>query len=124
MRYYSVIIPVYNRPDELDELLGSLTRQTYRHFEVLVIEDGSVRTSEAVVQKYLSQLTLRYFVIENRGQGFARNYGFERARGDYFVVFDSDTIIPPHYLASVEQQLDENYLDAYGGPDAADANFS
>ncbi|GAB2774704.1 glycosyltransferase [Rhabdobacter roseus] len=124
MRYYSIIIPVYNRPDELDELLGSLTRQTYRDFEVLVIEDGSSRTSQDVVQKYLSQLTIRYFVIENRGQGFARNYGFAQARGEYFVVFDSDTLIPPHYLASVDSHLNQNYLDAYGGPDAADKNFS
>lgn len=124
LRTYSIIVPVYNRPDELDELLGSLTRQHYRDFEVVIVEDGSSRTARDIVGKYQSQLDIRYFYIENAGQGFARNYGFTQARGDYLIVFDSDTIIPPHYLSTVDQHLSREFLDAYGGPDRADENFT
>ena len=124
MRTYSIIIPVYNRPDELDELLDSLTRQQYRDFEVIVVEDGSAKTARDVVEKYLPQLRVQYFFIENVGQGFARNYGFAQAQGDYLIVFDSDTIIPPHYLKTVNEQLSREFLDAYGGPDRADENFT
>lgn len=124
MRTYSIIIPVYNRPDELDELLDSLTRQQYRDFEVIVVEDGSAKTARDVVEKYLPQLRVQYFFIENVGQGFARNYGFSQAQGDYLIVFDSDTIIPPHYLKTVNEQLSREFLDAYGGPDRADENFT
>jgi glycosyltransferase involved in cell wall biosynthesis len=124
MRTYSLIIPVYNRPDELHELLDSLTRQTYPHFEVLVVEDGSRVRAERVADAFRDRLNIRYFYIENRGQGFARNYGFEQATGDYFIVFDSDTIIPPHYMEVVNDRLSEDFLDAFGGPDAADENFS
>jgi cellulose synthase/poly-beta-1,6-N-acetylglucosamine synthase-like glycosyltransferase len=124
VRTYSIIIPVYNRPDELDELLDSLTRQQYRDFEVIVVEDGSTKTAREVVEKYLPQLSVQYFFIENVGQGFARNYGFAQAQGDYLIVFDSDTIIPPHYLKTVDEQLSREFLDAYGGPDRADENFT
>ncbi len=121
---FSVIIPVYNRPDELADLLDSLTRQTYTDFEVLVIEDGSTNKSDRVVAAYQNRLTLRYFQKENTGQGFSRNYGFERAEGDYFVVFDSDAVVPPGYFAAVENYLTHTALDAYGGPDAASPDFS
>lgn len=124
MRTYSIIVPVYNRPDELDELLGSLTRQQYQDFEVIVVEDGSTRTAQDIVDTYQPQLDIQYFFIENVGQGFARNYGFTKAKGDYLIVFDSDTIIPPHYLTTVDEQLSREFLDAYGGPDRADENFT
>ncbi len=124
MMKFSVIIPVYNRPDELRELLTSLTRQTYTDFEVLVVEDGSTLPSDEVVAGFIHQLTLRYFVKENTGQGFSRNYGFDRAAGDYFVVFDSDVVVPPTYLARVAAHLQTQPLDAYGGPDAASADFT
>lgn len=128
--YYSIIIPVFNRPDELRELLVSLTKQTYQQFEVLVIEDGSSVRSDGVVAEFFGQLTIRYFFKENSGQGFTRNYGFERATGDYFVIFDSDALIPPHYFATVDQHLNAGAgpmhpaLDAYGGPDAAHPDFT
>ncbi|MCX6216270.1 glycosyltransferase [Spirosoma sp.] len=122
--YYSIIIPVYNRPGELRELLVSLTKQTYKNFEVLVIEDGSTDTSDGVVADFADQLAIRYFFKENSGQGFTRNYGFERARGDYFVIFDSDALVPPHYFSAVNQQLGSSWLDAYGGPDAAHPDFT
>jgi len=122
--FFSVIIPLYNRPQEVDELLDSLTRQTYSPFEVLVIEDGSTRDARDVVERYQGALDLHYYVKPNAGQGFARNFGFERARGDYFVIFDSDCLIPPDYLARVAAFLRETPLDAYGGPDAAHESFT
>ncbi|AUD07312.1 glycosyltransferase [Spirosoma pollinicola] len=127
---YSIIIPVFNRPDELRELLVSLTRQTYQNFEVLVIEDGSTNKSDEVATEFLTQLDIRYFFKENSGQGFTRNYGFDRATGDYFVIFDSDALIPPHYFSVVNQRLTPEpgstrpAFDAYGGPDAAHPDFT
>ena len=122
--FFSVIIPVFNRPDELRELLISLTKQTYQQFEVLVIDDGSTSKADGVVAEFVSQLSIRYFFKENSGQGFTRNFGFERATGDYFVIFDSDALIPPHYFSAVSQQLNTNWVDAYGGPDAAHPEFT
>ncbi|MEO1054652.1 MAG: glycosyltransferase [Bacteroidota bacterium] len=124
MRKYSIIIPVYNRPQEVDELLESLTHQTYSHFEVLIIEDGSSEKCEEVVAKYKEALDVKYFFKENSGQGFTRNYGYERASGDYFVVFDSDCLIPTNYFEAVESQLNDDYLDCYGGPDKAHEDFT
>lgn len=122
--FFSVIIPVYNRPQEVDELLESLTQQSYRQFETLIIEDGSEETCKHIVKKYQDQLDLKYFYKENSGQGFSRNYGFERANGDYFVVFDSDCLIPPHYFETVKKFLDKHWLDAYGGPDREHPSFT
>lgn len=122
--FFSVIIPLYNRPQEIDELLYSLTKQTYLQFEVLVIEDGSKIDAKDIVAGYADKLDIHYFYKENAGQGFARNYGFERARGDYFVVFDSDCLIPSDYLETVKDYLLEHQLDAYGGPDGAHPSFT
>ncbi|MEZ0612047.1 glycosyltransferase family 2 protein [Fibrella sp. WM1] len=122
--FFSVVIPVYNRPDELADLLDSLTRQTVSTFEVLVVEDGSTVKADQVVAAYQDRLQVRYFEKPNTGQGFSRNYGFERAKGDYFVVFDSDAVIPPGYFAAVATYLEHTPLDAYGGPDAASPDFS
>lgn len=123
-RFYSVIIPLYNRPDEIRELLDSLTWQTYTHFEVIVIEDGSVNDAQAVVESFANRLDVKYFRKENSGQGFTRNFGFERAAGDYFVIFDSDCVIPPHYLQAVETDLNRYGYELYGGPDAASPDFN
>ena len=124
MLRYSVITPVYNRPDEVRELLESLTRQTYTNFEVIIIEDGSTLTCEEVCKGFDGRLELKYFYKPNSGQGFSRNYGFERASGDYFVQLDSDAIIPESYFEIVDQSLQTNWLDAYGGPDAAHESFT
>ncbi|MCY7357023.1 MAG: glycosyltransferase [Rudanella sp.] len=121
---FSGIIPVYNRPGELRELLDSLTRQTVKPFEILVIEDGSTLKAESVVAEFADQLPVKYYFKPNSGQGFTRNYGFERATGDYFVIFDSDAIIPPHYFETVGKHLQQTALDAYGGPDAAHPDFT
>lgn len=122
--YFSIIIPVYNRPNEIKELLESLTKQTFKDFEVVIIEDGSVFTCEDTLQQYKPDLNIQYYFIENRGQGLARNYGMERANGDYFVLFDSDCIIPSQYLEVLKEAIETKKLDAHGGPDAADKNFS
>ncbi|MEZ4905417.1 MAG: glycosyltransferase family A protein [Spirosomataceae bacterium] len=105
MRKYSIIIPVYNRPDELAELLDCLVLQTYQHFEVIVVEDGSRIRSEKVVGAFQQKLDIRYFYQENTGQGFARNAGFQQATGDYFILFDSDALIESNYLEIVENYL-------------------
>lgn len=122
--FFSIIIPLYNRPQEIDELLHTLTQQTYTHFEVLVIEDGSKVDAREIVEKYAEKLDIKYFVKKNEGQGFTRNYGFARATGDYFVVFDSDCLIPADYLMTVKDYLLEHQLDAYGGPDNAHESFT
>lgn len=124
MRYYSVIVPVYNRPQEVLELLDSLCLQTFTNFEVLIIEDGSDQPCEDIVQRFEDRLKIRYFFKPNSGQGFSRNYGFERAEGDYFVVFDSDCLIPEKYFETVEAFLDQRQLDVFGGPDRAHASFT
>jgi glycosyltransferase involved in cell wall biosynthesis len=124
MRKYSIIIPVYNRPDELQELLECLVTQTYQHFEVVIIEDGSVTKCDKVVDDFADKLEINYFFQENTGQGFARNTGFRYAKGDYFIILDSDALIENNYVALVEHQLNTHYLDLYGGPDRDHPNFS
>ena len=122
--FFSIIIPLYNRPQEIKELLETLTMQTYKQFEVLVIEDGSVDDAAEIVKGFSDKLNIKYFVKNNEGQGFTRNFGFERAKGDYFIIFDSDCLIPADYLQIVNNSLAKNYLDAYGGPDASHPSFT
>jgi len=122
--FFSIIIPLYNRPQEIKELLESLTLQTYKQFEVLVIEDGSVRDAKDIVAAFAERLDVHYYFKPNEGQGFSRNFGFERAKGDYFVIFDSDVLVPENYLEIVNRRLTTDYLDAYGGPDDAHPSFT
>lgn len=122
--FFSIIIPVYNRPDEVRELLQSLTEQTLCNFEVLIIEDGSTDTCKTVVDSFQNQLDINYIFKKNSGQGFSRNIGFEKATGDYFIIFDSDCLIPPHYFKTVNNYLKNQWLDAFGGPDKAHYSFS
>lgn len=121
---YSIIIPVYNRPDEVDELLNSLTQQTVRDFEVIVVEDGSSVTCEHVVKRYEQQLNIQYFNKPNSGPGQTRNYGAERSSGEYLLILDSDCILPPGYLAAIEEELKRQPADAFGGPDRAHDSFT
>lgn len=122
---FSIIIPVYNRPQEVDELLLSLTKQIFKHpFEVIVVEDGSTQTSKKIIEKYQHQLNLTYYYKENTGAGLSRNFGMQKATGNYFIIFDSDCIIPSVYLEEVFKQLTQNYTDAYGGADAAHSSFT
>jgi len=122
---FSLIIPVYNRPDEVDELLESLSQQDYTdNFEVVIVEDGSALRCDDVVRKYAGKLHLSYSFKENSGPGDSRNFGMKKANGDYFIIFDSDCIIPKSYLTEVAKALKENYVDCFGGPDAALDSFS
>lgn len=123
---YSIIIPVYNRPDEVDELLDSLTRQTVAKnlFEVVVVEDGSAKPCREVADKYAGSLNLHYFAKPNSGPGPSRNYGVERASGDYVIILDSDVILPEGYLAAVGNELEAHPCEAFGGPDRAGEGFT
>lgn len=123
--YFSFVIPVYNRPQEVDELLQSLTALEYdKSFEIVIVEDGSEESSEAVVEPYQQWLDITYFKKKNTGPGDSRNYGMQRAKGNYFIILDSDVILPKHYLKSVELSLTEKYLDCFGGADRAHDSFS
>ena len=102
---YSIIIPVYNRPDEVDELLQSLTTQTFKDFEVVIVEDGSDIPCQEVVEKYADRLNLKYFTKPNSGPGQTRNYGVERSQGEFVIILDSDVVLPAGYLQSIEEQL-------------------
>ncbi len=124
MRRFSIIIPVYNRPDELAELLACLARQTVRNFEVVVVEDGSGIRAEHVVRSFETALDIRYYEKPNSGQGFARNYGMERAAGDWFIILDSDALVEPQYLEIVNREIDRQQLDLYGGPDRDHPSFT
>lgn len=121
---YSLIIPVYNRPNEVDELLQSLLDQRFKDFEVIVVEDGSSVPCTAVIEKYVRLLSVRYFTKPNSGPGQTRNYGAERSNGEYLIVLDSDCILPPGYLEAVEEELNREPADAFGGPDRAHESFS
>ncbi len=122
---FSFIIPVYNRPNEIKELLESLAQQDYAHpFEIVIVEDGSTISSEEVVEAFQDGLNISYFKKENSGPGDSRNYGMERAKGNYFIVLDSDCILPPQYLTEAEKSLKEYFVHCYGGPDAAHDSFT
>lgn len=121
---FSFIVPVYNRPDEVDELLDSLTRQTVPHFEVIIVEDGSQVPCREVCKKYEDRLDLKYFAKPNSGPGQSRNYGVERAGGEYMIILDSDVVLPEDYLQAVGEELRHRPCDAFGGPDRAHSSFS
>ncbi|MCH7398744.1 glycosyltransferase [Belliella sp. DSM 107340] len=122
--FFSVIIPVFNRPQEIHELLNSLLAQEEKDFEVIIIEDGSEFTCSHIVEEFQELLNVRYLFIANVGQGFARNYGMKQAFGNYFVLFDSDCIIPSSYFSLLKSAIIDRKLDAFGGPDAAGHDFS
>lgn len=122
---YSVIVPVYNRPDECDELLDSLCRQTVKDFEVVIVEDGSQVPCEDVVQKYADRLDVHYYSKPNSGPGQTRNYGVERAQGEYVLILDSDVVLPDGYMAAIETELaEQEFPEAFGGPDRAHESFT
>ncbi|WP_166381762.1 glycosyltransferase [Polaribacter sp. 11A2H] len=123
--HFSLIIPVYNRPKEIEELLESLTKQDFSdNFEVLIIEDGSTDKSNLIIEKYKTELDLKYFFKENSGAGASRNFGMQNASGNYFIILDSDVIVPVQYLSEVKKTLETNFTDAFGGPDAAHKSFT
>jgi glycosyltransferase involved in cell wall biosynthesis len=123
-RFYSFIVPVYNRPGELAELLASMATQTFRNFEAVIIEDGSDIRSDALVKEYEGKLDIRYVDLPHSGPSVARNAGVDAARGDYFLFVDSDCILPEGYLAAMDRFLETNPVDFFGGPDRASGNFN
>lgn len=122
---FSFVIPVYNRPDEIRELLESMVQQTYtKTYEVVIVEDGSTVDSKNVVLEFSDRLTISYFQKANSGPGDSRNYGMKKAKGDYFIILDSDCILPQGYLEEVEKSLQQEFVHCFGGPDAAHDSFS
>lgn len=124
MPLFSIIVPVYNRIDEVRDLLGSLSAQREKNFEVLIVEDGSTLPCESVADSYSGIIDVKYFFKENEGRSIARNYGMERATGDYFVFFDSDCVIPDDYFEKLVRYIKEDPADCFGGPDAAHDSFT
>ncbi|MEJ6791413.1 MAG: glycosyltransferase [Lacinutrix sp.] len=123
--YFSFIIPVYNRPSEIEELLESFSKlEPVKDFEIVIIEDGSTLSSKEVVEKYIAQLNISYYFKENSGPGDSRNNGMNKAKGNYFIILDSDCILPKDYLVEVEKNLKSNFVDCFGGPDAAHQSFT
>ncbi|MDE6067036.1 MAG: glycosyltransferase [Duncaniella sp.] len=120
---FSVIVPVYNRIGEVEDLMASLEAQTSKDFEVIIVEDGSTQRCEEAVRRHPG-VRSKYFYKENEGRSIARNYGMERAEGDYFIFFDSDCVIPPAYFETLARELDSNPVDCFGGPDAAHESFT
>lgn len=124
---YSIIVPVYNRPDEVEELLSSLTALRYKGFEIIVVEDGSTTPCREVVARFVNETLapkVRYFSKENSGPGQSRNFGAEKAEGKYLIFLDSDVTVPYGYFDAIEKELSENDADAFGGPDKADDSFT
>ena len=124
MPYFSVIVPVYNRIGEVRDLMRSLAGQTVKDFEVVIVEDGSTQPCKEAVDQYVAQVDAQYFHKSNEGRSIARNYGIEHARGEYFIFFDSDCVIPPTYFETLSARLRESYTDCFGGPDAAHESFT
>ena len=121
---YAIIVPVYNRPDEVAELLESLTLQTFKGFEVIIVEDGSQNPCETVCKQYEKLLDIKYFIKENSGPGQSRNYGAAHSTGEYLLILDSDVVLPAGYLAAIEKELCREPVDAFGGPDCAHDSFT
>jgi len=120
----SIIVPVFNRPSEIEELLDSLTKQTNKNFEIIIVEDGSSIKCNKQIEKFNTLLKIRYLFKSNSGPGLSRNYGCENASGNYFIFLDSDCVVPPHYFQTIYDRLSNDYVDAFGGPDMATKSFS
>ena len=122
---FSFIIPVFNRPEEVDELLQSFVNLKGNHdFEIVIVEDGSTNKSDEVISSFCNKLNISYYFKENTGPGDSRNFGMKKARGNYFIILDSDCLLPPNYLNEVKTYLETRYVDFYGGPDASHHSFS
>lgn len=122
---FSIIIPVYNRPQEIEELLVSLIKQTFEDdFEIVIVEDGSSQNCHVIVEKFREELNINYFLKDNTGAGQSRNFGMQQAKGNYFIILDSDVLLPDTYLQQVKKSLDTNFTDAFGGADVSHASFT
>lgn len=124
MLQFSIIIPVFNRPEEVKELLASLAGQTVKNFEIVIVEDGSSEKCEDIAKSFINELDISYFYKSNSGPGDSRNYGIAKSKNDFFIFFDSDCIIPPHYFQSLNRFFEMFQVDCYGGPDRAHPQFT
>ncbi len=122
---FSFIIPVFNRPDEVNELLESFTLlEGDFSFEIVIVEDGSNIDCKAIVTSYIDRLNISYYFKPNSGPGDSRNFGMKKAKGNYYIILDSDCLLPKHYLLAVKNSLDNEFVDCFGGPDAAHHSFT
>jgi glycosyltransferase involved in cell wall biosynthesis len=122
---YSFIIPVFNRPDEVEELLQSFSALDGEYaFEIVIVEDGSTIDCKSIINTFSSGLEISYYFKPNSGPGDSRNFGMTKAKGDYFIILDSDCVLPKQYLTTVNAYLSSNYVDCFGGPDAAHNSFT
>lgn len=123
---FSIIVPVYNRPQEVSELLNSLCLQTEKDFEVIIVEDGSTIDCKDICETYqqLGDFVVKYYLKDNSGPGPSRNYGAAKASGEYLLILDSDVIVPADYIKNISNHLEKEPLDAFGGPDCAHEGFS
>ncbi len=123
--FYSIIVPVYNRPDEIEDLLKCLSQQTFTNFEVCVVESGSeLRKSDEVVASFNDRLNIHYYPTGNNGPGISRNQGMKHAKGDFFIILDSDILVEPQFIENIDKGIKEQNLDCYGGPDRCHPSFS
>ena len=121
---FSIIVPVFNRPDEMSDLLQSLAEQTDRNFQAVIVEDGSTIPCKDICEKFAGRVSIKYYYKENEGRSIARNYGIVRADGDYFIFVDSDCILPPDYIETLRRELKSTGADCFGGPDTAHSSFT
>ena len=121
---FSIVVAVYNRPGEMYELLDSIVNQEFKDLEIIVVDDGSEKSSREVVNSFKKNFSIKYFFIENRGPALARNYGVNKSEGEWIIFFDSDCTIPKNYFFEVNKFLKKNKIDFYGGPDMMDKSFS
>ena len=121
---YSIVVAVYNRPEEMEELLYSIENQSFRNFELIIVDDGSQMSSRQVFENFNKELDISYFYIENKGPALARNFGVSKSKGEWIIFFDSDCTIPKNYFHEVEFFLKNNKIDFFGGPDMMDKNFT
>lgn len=123
--FFSIIVPVYNRPEEIRELLESLRKQDFSEdFEVVIVEDGSSESAEDIAISFKDWLQISYYYKLNSGPGDSRNFGMQKAKGNYFIILDSDCILPQQYLVEVDKELKREFVHCFGGPDAADVSFT
>jgi len=122
---YSLILPTFGRPDEVENYLESMVLQKQKNFEVIVVDGSPDDILHPVIEKYKAKLDLHYFHERGLKASESRNLGCEKARGDFLVFIDSDCVVPPDYFIKIDSFLKQHpEVDAYGGPDAADSSFS
>jgi len=120
----SIVVAIFNRKDELFELLNSLIAQTDKDFEVIIVDDGSIVDLLPTVETFKEMLNIQYFKKANSGPGLSRNYGANRAKNDWLVFVDSDVIVEKYYIENIKKNLEKTECAAFGGADKAHKGFN